>query len=251
MILSLEPFNWNSAHRPIEFIFDHENEDIDTISDDGGFLKILLLDAFTFTPDPGERIYVSGTSGGTYDGYHVVDTADGGGNITTTTEYTIAATGGNVIYIRLPQISLYKGYDTGEQFETELPLELLDTWTPENSPDNNIYIDVSGWLKRIFTTPLVIDSDTYDFGIFNRFRLEFDGDMQPFYHVLDSAIDSEILDGYYADTGRPLHAEEIPSIFDCGDNIITYLYLHGPTHTVGTFTEISDIDTGSGGGDEE
>lgn len=247
MILNSEPYNWNSAHRPVTFVYDHETKPIDTLTDSGGFLKVQLDSSYTFTPDPGERIYISGTDNGIYNGYHVIASATGGGEIVTTTAYTGADDGGDCLYIRLPEIELYKGYDTGETFDTELPLTLIATFTPRNSINNDVTFDVSGWLKAIFTSPVSPPQDaTYDFLNFNRFRLKFDGDYQDFYHVLNSAIESEELDGYYADTGRPLQVGSF--IFDCGDNVVSYLQRDGLKHFIDTATALNADDSEEGGG---
>lgn len=227
MILSTHPSQWNSVHRPIPYVYEHEERQLYFDDNSGGKLRVYISPTFTHTPVAGEKIFISGITAdadavANYNGLHTVVSVSGNA-ITTNTDYDGDITAGtvNVTYIRLPQIKLYAGYLTGEEYDDELPSELVATFTPENSPDNNVQFDVSEYLKSIFE--IVPPVEGIDFNMFNRFRLFFDGIYHEYYQVLNSSIKTEDLMSDYVDTGAHLNSQQSPIVFQCGKTILSSL----------------------------
>ena len=226
MILISGPETWNPAYRPIVFEYDHEEVTLSSISNSGGYLRISLSTAFTEgTPVAGDLIYVDITlfAGGTVTGGYRVR------EVTSTTVFILdkawpGSGYGSVKWGRLPEIKVYAGYDSGEGYDSDLPLTLVGTFTPRNSPDNTVRFDISGYLQSIFTiaAPAVDPPSWIDFALFNRFRLYFDGSYQPeTYQVLNSTISAADLLEYYVETGRYLCEADTPFLNDCGATILS------------------------------
>ena len=253
--LSQGAHEWSSVHRPIEFTYDYQSRNIVSITNDGGYAKVIVNAVYTDTPLVGNWLSLNSTLSGAYDGNHKIKIVNSTTSFTLETPYTTGSTlTGSSKFIYLPEVKIYAGYDTGETYDTELPSFLVATFTPRNSPSNNVKIDVSGYLKGIFEiTP---PSDGIDFTSWNRFRLFIDGDYSPDYYVINSAIEQEDLNKYYVKTGRfltdydafkglPLNRQFVQS---CGitlmqriqgNQIVGYLFEDGDT---------SDTDTGGTGG---
>ena len=231
MTLSQGPYQWSSAHRPIEFTFTYESKTISSVTNDGGYAKInLILPYTTITPVVGERLIIAGTTSGAYDGTWKILTVNSTTSFTVDKAYSTASLVGSAKHIYLPEVILYAGYDTGEGYDDELPLQTVATFTPKNSPDNNVQIDVSGFLKTIFTVTAPVVAGAIDFTVWNKFKLYFQGAYSDNYYVLNSAIDSDVLNKYYVKTGRYLISydkyltgtpENYNYLQDCG---ITVLY---------------------------
>ena len=220
MTINTQPEYWSSVHRPIEFVYDYQEGFLFSVTDSGGFAVFRIIGMFSNpTPVAGEQIYIAA---GTYEGFHVISSVSGD-YITTTTAYVDADTGSNssVLFIHLPQIKLYSGYLSGEEYPSELPLTLVATFTPENSPDNDIQFDVSEYLKSIFR--IVSPVEGIDFNMFNRYRLYFDGAYQDFFMVLNSSIPTSELNELYVDTGAYLNSKIPPIVFGCGKTILSTL----------------------------
>lgn len=228
MIAVTTPQPWNSVHRPIEYVFDHEVQQLYFSDNSGGKLRVYISPTFTHTPVAGDEIYISGITADAdavtnyNDKLHTVVSVSGNA-ILTDTDYDGDITAGtvNVTYIRLPEIKLYAGYLTGEEYDDELPIELVATFTPENSPDNDVRIDVREYLKSIFSIEPPVEG--IDFNMFNRFRLYFDSAYKDFYQVLNSSIKTEDLMSDYVNTDAPLNNKIPPVVFGCGKTILSYL----------------------------
>lgn len=218
MILVTQPEYWSSVHRPMEFVYGHEERTLVNVLNSGGFANFWLLTAYDNVPVAGEQIYVES---GVYEGFHVVTSVSGQFVLTTTTYTTSDITNPAVLYIRLPQIKVYSGYLPAEEYPADLPLTLVATFTPENSPVNDVQFDVSEYLKSIFSIePPVIG---IDFNMFNRYRLYFDGAYQDFFMVLNSSILTSELNELYVDTGAYLNSKVPPIVFACGKTILSTL----------------------------
>lgn len=258
MTLSQGAYEWNSAHRPVEFTFTYESKIIGTIQNNGGYAKVNLVTNFTeATPAVGDRLILSGTTSSAYDGTYVIRTVHTSISFTIDKAYTIASSLGTAKHIYLPEVILYAGYDTGEAYDTELPLQTVATFTPKNSPDNNVQIDVSGNLQSIFTNVLPT-SGGLDFNTWNRFRLYFQGSFTDDYYVLNSAIESDILNKFYVKTGRFLIGydkyltgtpENYQYVQSCGKSLLyriqgnhvyTYLITDGDTSLADYDSDFSD-----------
>lgn len=246
---SVVPSEWNSVHQPIPFVLEFEAQNLVEVTDSGGFAQFKIVDYIFDSPAIGQRIYVPS---GTYLGFHTITSLSalpGYIVILTDTVFTVDQSGVNVsAIIEIPEFSLYAGYDTGEAYETELPLELIATFTPEVSPQADIRFDVAGYLKSIFT----IQAPTLgiDFSLFNRFRIRYDGHgsgysggffFDPFYQVLNSSIPTAELMSTYFGTGVYLSSAGTQIIFGCGKTILSLLDITG----VVVNTEVENGDTGA------
>lgn len=218
MILSEYPSQWNSVHRPIRFVYDHEQRTLVQVLNNGGFANFWVASAYDYTPVAGEQIYVSS---GIYEGYHVVSSVSGQ-FITTTTTYTSNDLDSpNVLYIRLPEIEVYSGYLPGEEYPTQLPLTLVATFNPKNNPGNQVVFDLSEYLKSIFQIKVPVEG--IDFNMFNRFRVVFDSHAHEYYQVLNSSILTADINSLYVDTGAYLNTNTPPVLFSCGRTILSSL----------------------------
>jgi hypothetical protein len=224
MLIKTWPYYWNSAHRPIIIEYDYESEVIATNADNGGNARITVSSAWDENSSQAPVVgdFLIFPTGHAYAGRQEVLTVHSATDFTIDIAYNAgAATGGNVQFERRPEIELYKGYNTGEEYDTELPLTLVASFTPRNSPNNDISIDLSGYLRHIFTIENPISSPSTDFTMFNRFRLKFDGSLQEVYHVVNSAIESEELNEKFVDSGRYLVNEQYPYVMGCGNGTLT------------------------------
>lgn len=214
------PKEWNSAYRPIEYEFYFSQVNSADVDDDGGFARFTLPGAFgDSTPIVGEQIYVYGIY---YTGYHTITSVASSTVFTTSTVYDTDETTGIVKHIWLPEIEIYKGYDTGESLDTELPIELVASFIPSASPEITIRFDISGYIQSIFTT---IESPTIglDVNMFNRFRLKIDGDYLDHYQALNSTITTEDLNDIFVNSSNCLSTYE-PILYGCGKTIISQIY---------------------------
>lgn len=259
MTLSQGAHEWSSAHRPINFTYTYQNQTIASISNDAGYAKVVVSSAFTTTPIVGDRLILSSTTSGAYDGVFKILTVNTTTSFTIDTPYTIAGIlTGNCKFLKIPVFKIYTGYDTGEGYDTDLPLTLVATFTPKNSPDNNVQIDVSGYLKSIFTITEPVTTTGVDFAVWNRYRIYVDGAYSADYYVINSSVDSDYLNKYYVKTGRFLIAydkfttgtpELRQYVQDCGytlmyriqgDTVVAYVFTDGAT---GASEHDGDFDT--------
>ena len=259
MTLSQGPHEWSSAHRPINFTYTYQNQTIASISNDAGYAKVVVSSAFATTPIVGDRLILSSTTSAAYDGVFKIRTVNSTVSFTIDTPYTIAdILTGNCKFLKIPVFKIYTGYDTGEGYDTDLPLTLVATFTPKNSPDNNVQIDVSGYLKSIFTITSPTDTTGVDFTVWNRYRIYVDGAYSADYYVINASVDSDYLNKYYVKTGRFLIAydkfttgtpELRQYVQDCGytlmyriqgDTVVRYVFEDGVT---GVEAHDGDFDT--------
>lgn len=225
MTIKTWAYYWNSAHRPIIIEYDYEAKSAASNANESGYAKIGLAGAYTENssevPAVGDFLIIKNTAS-VYYGRHQIREVNSSTSFTLETDYTAGIiTGQSVYFERRPQIQIYKGYNTGEEYETELPLTLVASFTPRNSPNNDISLDLSGYLRHIFTLTNPISTPSTDFTMFNRFRLKFDGSFQEYYHVVNSAILSEELNEKFVDTGRYLVSKEYPYVMGCGYGTLT------------------------------
>lgn len=239
MILINEPQKWNSAFSKdgIKFIFDHQEKTIDHVNNVSGHVQFNMVSTFTYTPDAGDKIFVAGTPGGIYDGFHTVISAMGF-NIDVETTYTSTSLGGTAKYIRIPEIKLYSGFAPGEIYDEIKPLSLVATFTPENNVDNQVSFYVHGYLQSLFnniSAPLDIGVATTSMDLFDKFRLYYDGEYHDPYFVLYSTLNHTVLNEQYVNNGNWLTSNDYPPIvFDCGKTILTMIVHDEPTYYVYT-----------------
>lgn len=217
----LSPAKWNSAFREIIFEYDLESR-LTGYASDGGYLAFTsAVSPFSFLPVIGESFFIDGDF--EISGLHTITEVISATSFVTSTEYAGGGGGPATIYhVRLPQVDIYVGYDVGETYETQLPLTLIGSILTERNPDNTIRFDVSGYLQSYFENiPIAPISGEVDFGVFNRFRLYFDGEYHDYFYVLYSTITHADLNLYFANTGRWLTAEYPSLKFSCGATILT------------------------------
>lgn len=224
MILQTAPYPWNSAHRPVEYVYDHESRFISGVTIDTGNLVVHLTSMFANVPVVGDRVVLTGVLdlGVSVNGIYDV-LAVSGSTVTldlAVTTPTLSAPS-TLKFIRLPEVKLYSGYLPLEEYPADLPLTLVATFYPENSPDNDVRIDVSEFLKSIFRIEPPVEG--IDFNMFSRFRLYFDGAYKDFYMVLNSSIKTESLNALYVNTGAYLNSQIPPIVFGCGKTILSTL----------------------------
>lgn len=244
MTLIETPYYWSSAHRPVWFGYDYEGRNIIAYADNGGNLKITVASAYSENssqvPAVGDFMIIKNTASDYVGRWEIL-------TVHSSTQFTLDVpyTGGTinlyrVYFQRIPEIKIYKGYDTGEDYDTELPLTLIGTFTPRNSPNNDLRFDVSGYLKTIFTIPSIsVSGINYD--LFNRFRLKFDGTLQDPFYVLNSAIEHSELNEYYVNTGRYLVEEQYPYLMDCGNNVLARINNDCVEISFGTSDDFTDL----------
>lgn len=226
MIIRTPPAPWNSAHRPVEYVYDHQSRFISGVSVNSGNLQITITFSFTspYIPTAGDLIAIDGVLDGSTDISGVYEIVSGSGS-TWVLDLSVSSPSldspSTAKYIRLPEIELYAGYLPVEEYPDDLPLTLVATFTPENSPDDDVRFDVSEYLKSIFR--IVPPVEGIDFNMFNRFRLKFDGTYKDFYMVLNSSIKTAQLNAVYVSTNAPLNSEIPPIVFGCGKTLLSYL----------------------------
>lgn len=244
MNLTTAPYNWNSLWRPIRYVYEHASKVANSIGDNGGFAQWDFSAVFSPLPVVGERFIVTS---GIYKGFHVITSVDSSTQFTTSTPYIGGAGAVTTLHERLPEIKLYKGYLSGEAYDAEDPSTLVATFRPKTSIDNNVKIDVSGYLQGEFIIEAPVEG--VDNSLFSKFRLYFDGKYQTAYNVVNSAIESATLDAYYANTGRHLTSSELPFLLDCGSTLLSRIendavvnHLYASTGIVGEEYD-EDFDT--------
>jgi len=211
------PYNWNSLFRPIEYTYEHALKVADSVNNNSGYAQWQFSTVFTPLPVVGERFIVTS---GTYKGIHVITSVDSSFLFTTSSAYIGGAGAVSTIHERLPEIKLYKGYLVSEAYYDADPITLVATFKPKTSIDNNVQIDVSGFLQSAFDL-LVTPSEGVDNNLFSKFRLYFDDEYKLAYNVAYTAIDSESLDSLYANTGRYLVSTQQPYLLSCGTTVLS------------------------------
>ena len=245
MTLMESPYYWSSAHRPVWFTYTYESKSILTYADNGGNLRITINAQYSENsnevPEVGEFLIITDTASDYVGRWEIL-------TVHSSTEFTLDVpyTGGTVSiygikFERKPEIQIYKGYDTGETYDTELPLTLVGTFTPRNSPNNNLRFDVSGYLKSIFPTIPAISGAGVNYEMFNKFRLKFDGSLKDPFFVLNSAIEHIELNEYFVNTGRYLVGEAYPYLMDCGKNVLARINNDSVEITFDTSDNIIDV----------
>ena len=207
MTLTQGAYEWSSAHRPIIFTYAYQTQTIASISNDAGYAKVVISSAFDTPPTVGDRLILSSTTLAAYNGIYKILIVNSTTSFTIDTPYTIAdILTGNCKFIKIPVFQLYVGYDTGETYDTELPLALVATFTPINSPQGNVQIDLSGFLKSTFTITPPDGTTGVDFTVWNRYRLFVDEEFSADYYVINASVEQDYLNNYFVKTGRYLMA---------------------------------------------
>ena len=213
------PDTWSACHYPIIFQGNPKTRTNVIMDNNGGYMRITFNSAFPITLGVGELIYVGG---GIYIGFHIIRTVDSSLQVTTETTYTTTDNlPQNIKYCSKLNFELWKGYEFGEQYYTQLPITKIADLTVEiNTKTVSYSWDVSGFLKSIFQIkPPTIG---VDFNLFNRFRFYFQDQELETYQVANAAFPQVQFNQLYVNTGRFLNAQE-PIDFLCGATIKSVL----------------------------
>lgn len=157
---------WVSAHRECRLRFAFATGKLIGVGSTAGNL-VMGFSSLPFTPVAGERIYIypSATLSNLYQGYHVVKQVLYSNILIMETPYLgYEDVDHNAAVIRLPEISIYKGYAPAEimlpvlfsspvDMYTMQPRTLVCTFKPEASPDGYLDFDISGYLKTVIEQP--------------------------------------------------------------------------------------------------
>lgn len=215
---------WNSVYSDIIYVFDFKEYQIVTASEQivssvgTGKTQLNLYYTFDVTPIKNEYIYVQQ---GTYIGFHRVLSATNN-SVVIDLEYTTNITGFTTLkHLRLPQFSLYKGFESGEQFPDALPYTLVTTFTYIYNNNIQLEINIKALAQKIFKiVPPDLYQD-YDFSVFNAIRLQWDDQVTDFCLVLNSSIPTDQLNALHINSGLPLTNVDEQLLWGCGNTFFT------------------------------
>ena len=225
VILNTSPTQlWNSAYSDIIFVFDFKEKTISSATEEiissvgTGYAKITISETWDITPVKNEYVWISS---GIYSGVQRVLSATSN-TVVIDADYSINITGNVTIkHLRLPSFSLYKGFETGEQFPEALPYTLVTSFTYTFNRNIQIEINVKGIAQKIFEiVPPNLNLD-YDFSVFNAIRLTWDGETTSYYLVLNSSIPTNQLNALHINSGLPLTNVEEQLLWGCGNTFYT------------------------------
>lgn len=206
--LITEPYYWNSPYYPLIYEWDYQSKSVSSVTDVSGKVRFTIASAFATTPAVGQKLVVASTSA-YYPGIHTITSVVSTTQFLTDTDFDGGTPPSTIKFMEIYEIELYKGYDAGDAhlptgFDSALPLTLIATFTPENTADNTIRVDVSGYLKNIFGEITFQNLGGTEFSMFNRFRLKYNGSFRSYYHVANTGIDTATLCTFFLDSGRAL-----------------------------------------------
>lgn len=215
---------WNSAYSDIKFVFDFKSYLIGSVTEQivssvgTGYAQINLYNSWDINPNKNEYVFIDT---GDYSGLHRVISSTND-SVVIDFEYTGLLT--EVAFIkslRLPQFDLYKGFETGEAFPTQLPFQKVISFTYIYNSDYQIEINIRGLVQKCFEIKPVSLVDDYDYNVFNAFRLVYDEEKTDFCLVLNSSIPSLELNAQYISNGRVLTNVEEQILWGCGNTFYT------------------------------
>jgi hypothetical protein len=121
----------------------------------------------------------------------------------------------------LPQFELYKGFNTGEQFDAALPYTLVTSFTYIFNSNYQLEINIKGLVQKCFTIEPPVLTQDYDFSVFNAFRLVWDEEITDYALVLNSSISTDELNAVYLSNGLPLTNVDEQLLWGCGNTFYT------------------------------
>lgn len=215
---------WNSCYSDIIYVFDFKQYQIFTASEQiassvgTGKTQLNLYYTFDVTPVKNEYVYITT---GEYGGIHRVLTATSN-SVVIDVEFGSNITGDVYVkHLRLPQFTLYKGFESGEQFPDALPYTLVTTFTYSFNQNIQIEINIKGLAQKIFKiVPPDLYQD-YDFSVFNAVRLEWDDQVSDLVLVLNSSIPTDQLNALHINSGLPLTNVDEQLLWGCGNTFYT------------------------------
>lgn len=226
------PYIWVSANDDVIYTFSFNPYLIDQVYTDAGNLQISLANDFDVTPIVGEYIYIQSN---VYNGTYKILSVTGTSFATVDTPYISTITSNTYFcyHLRVPTFSVYKGFDTGESYETELPYTKLVDIKPsvvysETTGLPYIEINLKAYTKRMFTITSNTVANSIDYSMFNAVRITWDGittfagSTVIFNFVLNSAITNEEL-LYAISYGVPLYPISKPLVSTSGTSFYTVI----------------------------
>lgn len=225
LTLSQQPAQlWNSAYSDITFVFDFKSYLISSISEQivssvgTGYAQITISNTWDINPVKNEYVFIDS---GSYTGIHRVLSSTSS-SVIIDFDYSIALSG--TVYIkslRLPQFTLYKGFQSDESFPDALPYTLVTNFTYSFNQNIQIEINIKGLVQKIFEIQAPNIYQDYDFSVFNAVRLSWDGEETVYFLVLNSSIPTSELNAKYVSGALPLTNVDEPLLFGCGNTFLT------------------------------
>lgn len=220
------PYYWSSANDNIIYGFNFKQYVIDSAATNSGNVRITLMFDFDVTPQVGDQIFIDGSI---YTGTHTVISVTGTSSVTLNTPYigTITSNVYNLLHLRTPVFSLYKGFKPGEQFDNVLFYTKVVDIKPTVIYKSNypsFQINIKGAAKYLFNIESNTIIDSIDFSMFNAVRLIYDGistvssSNNDWTLVLNCAISNEELIYEYIAYGKyltPLYKPLVPTSGPC------------------------------------
>ncbi|MEY2868148.1 MAG: hypothetical protein RIR01_566 [Bacteroidota bacterium] len=215
---------WNTAYSDINFVFDFKSYQIFSITEQisssvgTGKAQINLYYTWDINPVKNEYVFIDI---GSYTGIHRVLSSTNSA-VVIDFEYTGDITDITYIkHLRLPQFTLYKGFQSSEAFSDTLPYTLVTNFTYSFNQNIQIQINIKGLAQKCFTIQEPIITQDYDFSVFNAFRLSWDEEITDYCLILNSSIPTEKLNAVYLSNGLPLTNVEEQLLWGCGNTFFT------------------------------
>jgi len=225
VILSTTPAQlWNSAYSDTIFVFDFKTENILTVTEEisgsvgTGKTKITISGTWDINPVKNEYVYINTTE---YAGIQRVLSSTNNSVVIDFEYNTGISVEATIKHLRLPEFSLYKGFQNEEQFPDKLPYTFVTSFTYSFNQSIQIEINVKGLLQKIFTIEPPSLTEDYDFSVFNAFRLTWDDQETDLFLCLNSSIPTSELNALYVTGGYALSNVDQPLLWGCGNSFIT------------------------------
>lgn len=235
------PSFYSSANDDVVYTFEFKELLMNGIGDNGGNAQIVLFSVFDITPVIGEKIHVTSNL---YNGTYTILSVDSTAIVTIDTPYigVITVDTYYCYHLRVPVFQLYKGFKSGEIYDTELPYTLVTSIKPSvlyNSTTNIPYlsINVKGITKYLFTIVSNTIANSVDFSMFNVLRMVWDNTSTIFSStydytiVLNCAISNEDLNYKYVGLGFSLLPIDKPLIASSGVTFVSVIASTGQTES--------------------
>lgn len=236
------PNLWTSAGDDVIYTFDFEKIAVLAFSNNAGFLRVQMINGFSFSPSVGDLLFIDNPS---FFGTHKIKSDDGAYTYTTETAYVTPTAGGSYVYnLRVPDFYFYKGFKQveGANNYAARPIELVSIIKPSIIFDSNtlpyLSINVKGLVSRSFEIEENTSANSTDYSAFIAARLEWDGlstvcvpSTYDYNLILNSAItNDELLDkiggGFY------LIPIDKPLIANSGVSFITWFGSKGEIYPI-------------------
>ncbi len=215
---------WNATYSDIIFLFDFKQYQVFSASEQiassvgTGKSQINLYYTWDINPSKNEYVWIDT---GIYAGKHRVITSTNN-SVVIDFPFDVNITGDVFIKsLRLPQFELYKGFNTGEQFDAALPYTLITSFTYIFNSNYQLEINIKGLAQKTFTIEPPVLTQDYDFSVFNAFRLSWDEEITDYCLILNSSIPTEELNAVYLSNGLPLTNVEEQLLWGCGNTFFT------------------------------